>query len=166
MDISKEELQKLIKTAVSEALTDFFAQKEESTNTPTPKAETSSYQTVFDDTMAKVARGELTSKEAGEIISKAYDQQDSENPENPSYKELTGKLHEFKSYISGWEKELDVWMGKSESTVEMMERMQTKVRSKEEEAKLYADMKKIEELEAKTKAESSLEEMKAKLRKE
>ena len=45
--------------------------------------------------------------------------------------------------------------------------MKSKVAQKEEEAKearLFADMKKIEEIEAKAKADASLEEMKAKLR--
>lgn len=166
MDISKEELQQLVKTAVADALADFFAKQETAKAAPKAEKQTPNYQHVFDDTMAKVARGELNSKEAGEIIAKAYDQQNTAPTQQESYQELSGKLHEFKSYINGWEQQLDQWVNKSESTIEMMERMQTKVRSKEEEAKLYADMKKIQELEAATKAEASLEEMKAKLRKE
>ncbi|MGB0525371.1 MAG: hypothetical protein ACPGJS_20520 [Flammeovirgaceae bacterium] len=162
MDISKEELKQLMKAAVSEALKEFFEQSQEKHAAPKPKTPT--YQEVFDDVMAKVARGELDAEEAGKIITQAYENQHKEAVEGPSYSQLSDKLNEFKSYLKDWENDLDHWASKSESTIEMMERMKTKVQTKEEEAKLYADMKKIAEIEAQAKADASLEEMKAKLR--
>ena len=158
MDLSKEELKKLMKASVTEALEEFFANKK-----PAQKPKQPSYQEVFDDVMAKVARGELTSDEAGRIIKQAYEQQQVVE-EDPSYNKLSEKIEEFKTYLNSWEKELDIWADKGESSVEMMERMKSKVQKKEEEAKLYADMKKIEEIEAKSKAEASLAEMKSKLK--
>lgn len=162
MDITKEELQQLIKSSVQEALKEFFEQSQEKATAP-PKPKEPTYQEVFDDVMAKVARGELSSDEAGEIITQAYDKQ-KVSTSNPSISNLSEKLNEFKTHLQDWEKELDHWSGRDETPVEMMERMKSKVQKKEEEAKLYADMKKIEEIEAQSKAEASLEEMKAKLR--
>lgn len=162
MDISPEQLKELVKSAVNEALTEFFNQPKPEEKPETQKDPT--YQEVFDDVMTKVARGELSAEEAGKVIANAYESEQNAEAEGPSYTQLSDKLNEFKSYLKDWEKDLDQWANKSESTVEMMERMKSKVQKKEEEAKLYADLKKIEEIEAQAKAEVSLEEMKAKLR--
>lgn len=166
MDISKEELKQLVKATVHEALKEFFDQAQEKQQESKSQAPT--YQDVFDETMARVARGEISSEEAGEIIAGAYQKQQAPptDVDGPSYSQLSGKLNEFKSYLKDWESDLDSWANRSESSIEMMERMKSKVQQKEEEAKLYADMKQIKEIEAKVKAEESLEEMKAKLRKE
>lgn len=165
MDISKEELKQLMKAAVTEALHDFFDQAQKKEQEAEVKVPT--YQEVFDETMARVARGEISSEEAGKIIRDAYDKQNSPKEEHPSYAQLSGKLNEFKAYLKEWEDELGHWANRDETTVEMMERMKSKVQQKEEEVKatrLHADMKKIAEIEAKAKADASLEEMKAKLR--
>ncbi|MFT5917518.1 MAG: hypothetical protein ACJAWV_003850 [Flammeovirgaceae bacterium] len=160
MDLNKTELRSLIKEVVEEVLTEKFPQlKKQSTESDLKE----NYQTVFDETMAKVARGEMTHLQAGEVIAQAHKQFNSDKSE--SQLDIKNQFEQFKNSVSDWDKEMESFSPKNEeSTEDMLQRMKNRTDEANTEAKKALELKKMNEEAAKAKAEMSLKEMKDKLK--
>ncbi len=160
MDLNKEELKQLIKETVKEALQEYFPKTSEQTAESDLKKD---YQAIFDEAMAKVARGEMTQEQAGEIIAQAHQKLNS--PKNYSQQDFATQFEQFKNSVSDWEKEMETFSGKSgEPTEDMLQRMKARTDEADAEAKKALELKKMNEEAAKAKAEMSLKEMKDKLK--
>ena len=154
MNFTEEQLTAIIRKVVKEELEAFFNSK--------PDQDQASYQSSFDETMAKVARGEIDAEEAGKMISKAY--QEHVSP-SKNVATLTAQFENFKKQLVSWEEELEPIFGKGESPEELLTRMKSKVDAKEKELKEALDLKKLNEESAKAKAETELQKMKDALKK-
>jgi hypothetical protein len=156
MDLNKEELKSLIKETVKEALEEYFPKTSKQTTEADLKQ---NYQVIFDEAMAKVARGEMTQEEAGNVIAQAH--QKLTSPKNYTEQDFTTQFEQFKSAVSDWDKEMENFAENSgEPTEDMLQRMKNRTDSANSEAKKALELKRMNDEAAKAKAEMSLKEMK------
>jgi len=154
MEISKEELKEIIREVLREELANFL----QPASALKPKA---SFQEVFDEIMAKVARGEMDQQQAGQAISAAYQVH---NPEQNKAK-LTQQYEHFTKQLSSWDSELEPMLGKGESPQDLLSRMKEKANTEDKELIEAMELKKLNEEIAKSEAERRLKEMKDQLSK-